>query len=56
VGRVLGGGVGSEWKGSEDEGEGEHLFRHVQSPILLPFREAFCKLETRRAALNLNNC
>jgi hypothetical protein len=43
VGRVLGGGVGSEWKGSEDEGEGEHLFRHVLSPILLPLFDCFEK-------------
>jgi hypothetical protein len=43
VGRVLGGGVGSEWKGSEDEGEGEHLFLHVLSPILLPLFDRFEK-------------
>jgi hypothetical protein len=34
VGRVLGGGVCSEWKESEDEGKGQDSFRHVLSPFI----------------------
>ena len=36
VGRVLGGGVRSEWKESEDESEGQVSFRHVYLLDLLP--------------------
>jgi hypothetical protein len=43
VGRVLGGGVCSEWKESEDEGKGQGSFRHVYLLDLLPIFDRFKK-------------